>query len=139
MNSRFVRHRCRTSAGIDTCPPFEMVACFMSDTVDHETALSSMSTLSNHAEVFGRPGNLPAVRERPGAWRESRSQPPAADPEKGKPRRRPLPAGPTGGRCEHHGAARQTQLGRACHAEQTAPSTTPMQTLMVVRIGPGVN
>src|SRR5450756_2981250 len=109
-----VRHRCRTSAGIDTCPPFEMLACFMSDTVDHETALSSMSTLSNHAEVFGRPGNRP--RGAGAARRVARKPFPAAHhrvvaeaqvplarrrSRKGKTPARPLPTGPTGGRCEH--------------------------------------
>lgn len=57
MNSRFVCHRCRTSAGIDTCPPFEIVACFMSDTLTHATALSSMSTSSTHGRT---------ARDRPG-------------------------------------------------------------------------
>lgn len=39
--TRFVPHRWRTSAGIETWPPLEIVACFMSGSIAHEPWLST--------------------------------------------------------------------------------------------------
>ena len=40
-STRFVPHRWRISAGIETWPPFEMDACFMSASLTHEGQLST--------------------------------------------------------------------------------------------------
>jgi hypothetical protein len=43
-------------------------------------------------------------------------------------------AGPAGSPTGHEKPPGDGQVGRACHAEQAAPSATPMPTLMLVRI-----